>query len=239
MKHFKYLILGCSMAALWSCTEKPSHKPHEVKIVGQMKNVMRKGQLHANINLDTIADKSHLYGLGPLAFLKGEIMVYEGKAYKSTVVSDSAMLVEETFAIQAPFFGYANIPEWTESALPEHIQTLEQLENYLDETTKTATRPFMFKLTGVVDSAKIHIVNLPDGAKVSSPNEAHQGMVHYPIQNEMCNIVGFFSTQHQTILTHHDTYLHLHLMTADHQKMGHLDDVTFKKGTMKLYLPKE
>lgn len=69
MKHFKYLILGCSMAALWSCTEKPSHKPHEVKIVGQMKNVMRKGQLHANINLDTIADKSHLYGLGPLALM--------------------------------------------------------------------------------------------------------------------------------------------------------------------------
>lgn len=238
MKHVKYFIMGCCLSALMSCSEKATN-PHQVKIVGEIKNVMRNGQLQASIDLDTIADKTHLYGLGPVEYLKGEIMVYEGKSYKSTVVSDSTMLVEETFAIKAPFFGYANVPEWVEYSLPEHVQTLKQLELYLDETTKSATRPFMFKIKGVVDSASIHIVNLPDGTKVSSHHDAHQGMVSYPIENEACEIIGFFSTVHQTILTHHDTYLHLHLMTSDRKKMGHLDEVTFKKGGMKLYLPKE
>lgn len=222
-----------------SCSEKAANISHEVKIVGEIKNVMRKGQLQASISLDTISDKSHLYGLGPVEYLKGEIMVFEGKSYKSTVVSDSTMLVEETFAIKAPFFGYANVPNWTEQSLPENIQTLEELEVYLNETTQSATRPFMFKLKGTIEFASIHIVNLPDGIEVKSHHDAHQGMINYEVNNEDCDIVGFFSTEHQTILTHHDTYLHLHLMTSDKSKMGHLDDIKFKKGAIKLYLPKE
>src|SRR5690606_20022006 len=145
---------------------------------------MRKGQLQATINLDTIADKAHLYGLGPVENLKGEIMVYEGKAYKSTVVSDSTMLVEETFDIKAPFFGYANVPNWIEQALPENIETIAQLEVYLNETTQNATRPFMFKLTGTVVSSNFHILYLPDCIKVSSHENTHQVMVNYHDTNE-------------------------------------------------------
>lgn len=58
-------------------------------------------------------------------------------------------------------------------------------------------------------------------------------------KNEQSEIIGFFSTEHKAILTHHDTYLHMHLITKDRQKMGHLDEVLFKKGMMKLYLPTE
>lgn len=72
---------------------------------------------------------------------------------------------------------------------------------------------------------------------VSSPDEAHQGQKNYTLYNEQSEIIGFFSTEHKAIFTHHDTYLHMHLITADRQKMGHLDDVRFKKGTMMLYLP--
>jgi acetolactate decarboxylase len=80
---------------------------------------------------------------------------------------------------------------------------------------------------------------LPKGTKVSSPEEAHQGQVNFEIKNEQSDLVGFFSTAHQSIFTHHDTYIHVHLITADRQKMGHLDKVIFKKGTMKLFLPLE
>jgi acetolactate decarboxylase len=51
--------------------------------------------------------------------------------------------------------------------------------------------------------------------------------------------IGFFSTEHKAIFTHHDTFLHMHLITTDRQKMGHLDEVFLKKGTIKLYLPTE
>ena len=235
--NFKTTFLGLSILALTNCTSKAQQTTNKVKIVGEMKNVMWKGQLYGNINLDTIANKTNLYGLGPVEYLVGEILIIDSKSYKSTVVSDTTMKVEETFDIKAPFFGYANISKWTEQSLPDSIQTIQQLEHFLDKITKSSQRPFMFKLTGTVEQATIHIVNLPKGTKVSSPEEAHKGQTNYKLKNEKSEIIGFFSTEHKAIFTHHDTYLHMHLITTDLQKMGHLDEVLFKKGTMKLYLP--
>lgn len=230
---FLYIVL------IASCSTKAQQSDNSVKIVGAMKNVMWKGELFGNINLDTIANKSNLFGLGPVEYLAGEILILDGKAYKSTVISDTEMKVEATYNLKAPFFAYVNISKWAESTLPDSIQTIQQLELYLDQVTTSATRPFMFKLAGTVAQAKIHIVNLPKGSKVSSPAEAHQGQVNYQLQNESSDIIGFFSTEHKAIFTHHDTYLHMHLITTDRKKMGHLDEAFFEKGTMKLYLPIE
>ncbi|WP_317194936.1 acetolactate decarboxylase [Litoribacter ruber] len=153
------------------------------------------------------------------------------------MVSDTEMKVEETYQMKAPFFGYANIPSWTEQELPDSISSIKELEQYLDKVTQNSTRPFMFRLTGEVDHALIHIVNLPEGSKVSSPEEAHRGQQDYKLQDEAATILGFFSTEQKAIFTHHDTYLHMHLITEDREKMGHLDEVEFGKGKMRLYLP--
>lgn len=221
----------------WITVTQPAK--NEVIIVGAMKNVMWKGELSGIINLDTISNKEHLYGLGPVEFLRGEVLIVDGVCYRSSVVTDSTMKVEETFRLKAPFFGYTHIEKWTEQALPDSIQTIQQLEEFLDLQTKNSKRPFMFRLTGVVESASIHIVNLPAGSKVSSPAEAHVGQRNYPVSNERAEIIGFFSTEHKTIFTHHDTFLHMHLITVDRQKMGHLDEMLLTKGTMTLYLPAE
>lgn len=202
---------------------------NEVKIVGQMKNVMWKGELYGNIDLDTISNKEHLYGLGPVEYLAGEILIIDGKCYKSTVVHNNKMEVEETFNIKAPFFGYANISNWSEQSLPDSILTIDQLEKYLYKKSENSTSPFLFKLKGEVKKATFHIVNLPKGSKVSSPDEAHKGLMKFKLRNEKIEIIGFFSTAHKTIFTHHDTFLHMHLISLDRKKMGHIDDVFFKK----------
>ncbi|GIV26979.1 MAG: hypothetical protein KatS3mg027_0793 [Bacteroidia bacterium] len=106
-----------------------------------------------NIKLDTITNKTNLYGLGTVEYLSGEILIIDGKSYKSTVVSDSTMKVEETYDIKAPFYAYANISKWTEQTLPDSIQTIQQLEIYLDKVIKNSPRPFMFKLSGTVEKA--------------------------------------------------------------------------------------
>jgi len=234
---FKTYVILLIVLTLANCIAKAQQNSSTVSIVGAMKNVMWKGQLFGSIYLDSLTNKSNLYGLGPVEYLTGEILVINGISYKSTVVSDSTMKVEETYHIKAPFFAYANIGNWTEQNLPDSIQSLSQLESYLDNLTKFLLRPFMFKLNGTVDQATIHIVNLPKGSKVSSPKEAHNGQVKYKLKNEQSEIIGFFSTEHKTIFTHHDTYLHMHLITLDRLKMGHLDEVMFKKGAMRLFLP--
>ena len=192
--NFKTTFLGLSILALTNCTSKAQQTTNKVKIVGEMKNVMWKGQLYGNINLDTIANKTNLYGLGPVEYLVGEILIIDSKSYKSTVVFDTTMKVEETFDIKAPFFGYANISKWTEQSLPDSIQTIQQIEHFLDKITKSSQRPFMFKLTGTVEQATIHIVNLPKGTKVSSPEEAHKGQTNYKLKDEKSEIIGLSKT---------------------------------------------
>jgi acetolactate decarboxylase len=232
-------LVGILVLLMSTYVTSAQQKKSDVKIIGQMKNVMWKGELYGNLSLAEINDRQHLYGFGPVEYLAGEILIIDGRSYRSTVLTPTTMKVDETFDTKAPFFAYANINKWSERALPDAVQTLEQLELYLDNETKGRIRPFLFKLSGTVDQATIHIVNLPKGAKVSSPDDAHQGQTDYQLANEVADIVGFFSTEHKAIFTHHNTFLHLHLITSDRTKMGHLDKAVFKKGTMKLYLPAE
>lgn len=206
------------------------------RIIGAMKDVMWSGKLQGKVDLDTLADKKHLYGLGPLEYLEGEILIVDGECYTSRIGKDSSLKVAKTFQAKAPFFGYANIPKWREAALPDSVSSLDQIERYLDAETKNLARPFFFRIEGTVDSAAFHVVNLPKGAKVASPQDAHAGQREFRIADRESRLIGFFSTAHQAIFTHHDTYLHIHLITKDKKQMGHLDRVGLKRGA-RLYLP--
>ncbi len=209
----------------------------DIQIAGAMKNVMWKGELGGVIRLDTISGMKGQYGLGPVSFLTGEILINDGKIFVSKVLSDSTMEVSEVPSVEAPFFVYGSVTTWKTFDLPATVKDLKDLEAYIDGETKDWKRPFAFKLTGMIPAAEIHIQNLPEGTKVSSPQEAHQGQTNYALEDETVEIIGFFSTDHQGVFTHHDSFLHMHLITADHSKMGHLDQATFEPGGMKLHLP--
>lgn len=235
------IILGLLALVVLSCnsTNKESSKSNynDLHIVGAMKNVMWKGELGSSISLDSISDKQGLYGIGPESYLTGELLINNGKSYVSRVTSDSTMFVEQKFDASAPFFVYANVNKWEEIELPQSVRTIKDVEKYIDEKTIKNKRPFAFKLIGSISKAVIHIQNLPEGTKVSSPDEAHQGQTNYVLKNEDVEVIGFFSTEHKGVFTHHDSYIHLHLITKDEQKMGHLDELEIN--AMKLYLPKE
>lgn len=240
----KYILSGLTILVLFSCNsinKKPetSDKSNlDVQVIGALKNVMWKGEVKGIIHLDTIKNKKGLYGLGPVEYLKGELLVVDGKSYVSYVDTDSTMTIKETFNVSAPFFVYTNVTEWHAIYLTEDIVTKSDLENYLNQLVKKNNKPFAFKLIGHVRSADIHIQNLPDGIEVNSPEEAHQGQQNYMLEDSEIEIVGFYSTSHKGIFTHHDSNVHMHLISADRLKMGHLDNVTFGSSTMKLYLPK-
>jgi acetolactate decarboxylase len=123
--------------------------------------------------------------------------------------------------------------------LPDSIHSIAQLEAFLNETTHEIERPYFFKLKGKISNAKIHVVNLPKGSKVSSPEEAHVGQAIFSIKDKDAEIIGFFSTEHQTIFTHHSTFLHMHLITDDLLQMGHVDELTIVSQGTRLFLPME
>lgn len=205
-------------------------------VVAAMRDVMFDGKTGGQINLDTIVERAGLYGLGPAEYLRGELLILDGQAFRSQVVSATEMKVEATYAAKAPFFVYTHQHAWKEVLLPPEIRTLPQLVSFIDEQTTRAERPFVFKLRGPVKQAGIHVQNLPFGVYPSSPKEAHIGQTNYELADRDVDIVGFFSTHHQGIFTHHDSYGHLHLITHERDLMGHLDRVVIGEG-MRLFLP--
>lgn len=102
--NFKKNLFGLTLLIFTCCSTYAQQTSNQVKLVGEMKNVMWKGELYGSINLDTISNKTHLFGLGPVENLAGEILIIDGKSYKSTVASNTTMNVEETYDIKAPFF---------------------------------------------------------------------------------------------------------------------------------------
>lgn len=231
------LALVICIAFSVGCNPSKEETNEEVRLVGEMKNIMWKGQLQGNIYLDSITNKNLLNGLGPLDSLSGEILILDGKSYTSRVLTDSTMEVKENFDARAPFFAYAPIAAWTTEDLPDSVQNLRQLEHFLSVRSEVTQNPFLFKVSGIIEDATIHVVNLPRGTKVSSPEEAHLGRIFYSLKNEDVDLVGFYSKNHKTIFTHHDTFLHIHLINSKRDIMGHLDEVRFKKQSAKLHLP--
>jgi len=185
------LILATSMLVIGS-----SAQSNQVQVAGAMRNVMMKGDLCSAIYLDTIRNRSHLFGIGPNENLQGEILIIDGTAYRSSIDTNQKIKIEKGFNLKAPFFVYANVQRWHEHALPDTVKTLEQLDSYLTNVFASTT-PFAFKLTGKVNQANIHVVNLPTGTQIKSSNDAHLGQVDVSLTDVDVVMIGFFSTQHK------------------------------------------
>jgi len=210
---------------------------NKVIVVGQIKNSMHNGDLTGKIKLDTIADKTHIYGMGPKEYFMGEVLMLDGKCYQSSVLDENYMFIEEGFFGNSPFFAYANIKEWKEIKLPAKVKNINQLEIFLLKSSKKINQPFLFRIKGKFELAKIHVVNLTPGVLIKKPEDAEIGKVTYKIFDKDAEILGFFSTQHQQIFTHHNAYTHMHLITNDKTKMGHVDELFLNPKQIKLYFP--
>lgn len=230
-----FIFLVSSLLVVAGCQP---NTQNTVRVAGAMKNVMKKGDLSATIQLDTISTKEGLYGLGPLNQLQGELLIVDGVTYISKVNIDSSIAVSRGNKLFAPFFVYGYQSQWKELPLSKEVHTLKDVEHILNEHSRNLSNPFIFRLEGAVKSVDIHVQNLPVGAKVSSPKDAHQGQKNYHLTNENVEIIGFYSTRHHGIFTHHDTNIHAHLLTKDKTQMGHLDALNLDSDKVKLYVPK-
>jgi acetolactate decarboxylase len=219
------------------CTACLQNTASSVIPVGAMRDVMWKGELEPKILLDSLSGKPGLYGLGPGNRLSGELLILDGIIYSSSVVNDTLMRVEQRASAQAPFFVYSSVNRWNQVSLPDSVTSVVALERYLAGWNQHRKVPFAFKLSGRLREAEIHVVNLEANAIVTSPHDAHRGKVDYRLKDEYATLLGFYSERHKGIFTHHDSFVHIHLLTDDETKMGHVDAVLFDPRELKLFLP--
>lgn len=219
------------------CTDRADSS--KVYVAGAMRNVMIKGDMTPTLNLDTISNKANLYGIGPADQLRGEILIEDGIAYRSFIEVDSSLQMEKTFNLKSPFFVYSNVKSWVEYVLPDSVQTISDIDSFLSYTSRNQPSPFVFRITGEIRSTDFHIVNLPAGTKIQSPTDVNKEQLSVHLENVQVRLIGFYSTNHKGIFTHHDTNVHIHVITSDEKQMGHLDNLSIGSAdSMKLYVAK-
>jgi acetolactate decarboxylase len=197
-----------------------------IEIVGQMRDVMWKGDLSGKISTDSLS-RPNAYGLGPIEYLKGEVLLFEGQTFISKVIDNVAHQVSQVNSIKAPFFVYSNESDLNSFPVAPSDLSLKSVEELIDSLYYDYDKPLLIRIDGVFEDIRVHSVNLPEGSSVSSPEQAHEGLTQYSYKNLSGSIVGFFSRKHKAIFTHHDSFFHAHFISDDRNVMGHVDSVLF------------
>ena len=240
MKIKKYILILLILISISSCktNNKPASK-FKVEYSGALKNIMHKGDISAKVDLKEFKNIEHLYALGAIEDLNGEIQIFNGKSF-NTIVIDSTLNFDYSFNKKATLLVYASVNKWKSFKIPDNIVTYEQLENYIGQTAKVnqikTDEPFPFLLEGTTKLFDWHVINWKAGDMEHSHEKHKNSGLHGTMSNQEVKMLGFYSDSHHTIFTHHTTNMHMHVKTVDNKLAGHVDGLTLGKG-MILKLP--
>jgi acetolactate decarboxylase len=209
----------------------------EVKVSGALKNVMMQGDLSAHIDLDTL-NKTNLYGLGPMAGLKGELMIMNGQVFSSenrgnTVDNQTNKILKATMLV------YSRINKWRVYPIETTINDFSELEHLVEATAQIngydVSKPFAFKIETIPQSAHYHIIGWANGIPHTMDNHK-QFAITDSIKNKSVQLLGFYSPNHKGIFTHHSSNVHVHIRSVEDRTVGHLDAIHVR-GKITVYLP--
>jgi len=225
----KILLFLTFVITLSSCNNSTSTLPFIVKHKGALHNIMHKGDLSSKANLKDLENQEHIYALGALENLKGEILIIDSKVF-NTYVEDTNIVIDNTYNKRASLLVYANVESWSYHRLVKKIRTYQELEYLVEEIARQngidINKPFPFLIEGKLKSFDWHVINWKDGDQEHSHEKHIHSGLHGTIKNKEVLLLGFYSNSHHSIFTHHTTNMHIHVKTKDNLLAGHLDNLS-------------
>ena len=232
MRHLHLHLLAGSLALLPTISLADS----DVHVLGEMRRMFTAHDIRPNVDLLKINQNPHLYALGPLAHLQGEITVLDGQVFVSTLKAGRAIVAIDP-KVKSVFLVYASVPAWRSINLPTSVLTEKDLATFLGTQVPANTRSaFLVQATAL--EARYHIQNYA-GKAADLTHEAHdKAKVFYDIANTPVELVGFFTNCEGDggSFVHMGQTTHIHLISGDRKQMGHLESIKLAPGG-KLLLP--
>jgi alpha-acetolactate decarboxylase len=232
-----YIITATIIVLLFSSCQNTEKKAivTEVNYSGALRTIMS-GNIQAVLSLDSLSNKKHLYALGAVENLKGEIQIIDSKPSNSFVV-DSTLTIMDSYKLKAALLVYAEVDEW-ESFQIENITTKSDLEEKVFETAKSQgvniEKPFPFLLEGTAALLDWHVINWKEDDTIHNHKKHTESGLNGTLRNTEVEIIGFYSTKHKAVFTHHTTNMHMHFKTDDNSVAGHIDDIRISSLTLSL-----
>jgi acetolactate decarboxylase len=231
------LGLASSHAATATATEIDGNG-YALRFIGNQREAMMMGKREATLDLRTLKGRPHLYGLGPLEWLSGEVTIADQRPSLTRIGPDQKLQVTESYDAEVSFFVWAEVPSWHTLPVPTGVDSYRQLEAFVGEAGRRngLMQAFPFLISGSAETVNFHVGNsTPDTPPTMEA--ALRTAVSFTLQRQQATYVGFWSNQHHGVFTHADQDIHVHLQTPDNKISGHVDAVRFG-GEMLLSLPK-
>lgn len=237
MKKISLLLLLASIT--FSAPSLHAQNTPRVFTSGAMKDMGSTYEL--KVWLDTLADKSHLFAMGPYDKMKGEITVVDGKPFHASAFEDGKAVVSQSWDVYAPFFVYSNVKDWEVYDLSTSLTSVQDIQEKVAAIAikkgYDVKQPFAFRIAGEIDEMTLHIVT-PRSAEIEGyrPDIKSQ---KFDLTHTSGELIGFYSEKHQGIFTGSKSFVHVHFLKNDQTMMGHVDKINTGDKTLKLYLPKK
>lgn len=198
----------------------------QIKVAGEMRNIMQKADLAGTIDLDTLK-KENLYGLGVVEGLKGEIMIVDGNIFV-TSVDNGHVKSQQSDVVKAAMLVYSKVEKWSPVSKPGRVQSLGELETYIESVISagknSSHEPFAFLIKTKKATISHHVIDWYSGTHHTMSNHK-QFATTGESKNDEVTILGFYSDHHQGVFTHHDSKIHLHVLINETKIVGHIDQL--------------
>lgn len=192
-----------------------------VYIYGALRNIMHQGSMVREVELGDL-ESHHLYALGAVENLKGEILILDGKPFIASE-KEGEIAVDESYRHAATLLVSSYVEIW-DSVLVEG--ELEQfIATAADNHGLNLDKPFPFLLKGNFKKIQWHVVNWPEGDELHTHEKHQTSGPHGILRAQSAIVLGFFSRHHQGIFTHHSTHLHMHMKCDEEGIVGHVDEL--------------
>jgi acetolactate decarboxylase len=212
---------------------------YDLRFVGGQRETIMNGKLAAALDLNTLVGRSHLYGIGPIEQLRGEVTIADSRPALARVAADGTVKVTQSFETGVPFFVWAEVPRWRQARIPAEVRSFGELERFVPRAAAAAgldaEEPLPFLVGGRQDLMEFHVLNRVGNGPHNM--ETHKKIqVTFELEKAEAIIVGFHSTRHRGVFTPGDSNVHMHFQTLDNSKSGHVQKLELGPGAV-LSLP--
>jgi hypothetical protein len=202
-----------------------------VKWIGAQRDVLQ-GDISGHLALTSLSGLPHLYAVGPVERLRGEISIFDSIPSISRI-TDGALHIDTDWKVKACFLVYAQVNAWRRVTIPTAIADEATLETSIvqiaTELSIDVSQPFPFLINATPKAATFHVLDKRDGLRHNA--ELHeQAKVRFVLQSEPVEIIGFYSNRHRGIFTPGDANVHMHIKSVDGRMSGHLEAIQLERG---------
>ncbi len=202
--------------------------------------MMHDGQTSTVVRTSDVVPGPHTYAVGALSELRGEVTIVDDQVWLSYPHGAGHRTIADANHTEgAALLVTAQVEHWNEVRIEEDL-AMDEFEAHLAklaEKRQLADEPFVFRVEALFPRLEIHVV---DGSKLkpgTSAREHHAASVQIKSMQVAATLVGFRSSSHQGVFTHHGETTHVHAVLSDPLVTGHVDAVVVPRGAI-LKLPR-